>query len=103
MQHRLRRMRSLLFILAAGTLVLAASVESKLQPAFSSITPERLLEHIKVLSSDEFAGRAPGSDAESETINYLIAQGREMGLRPGNPDGTFTQMSHSGAFIRPAP
>src|SRR5947209_1677686 len=36
-------------------------------------------------------GRAPGSDAESKTINYLTSQCREMGLKPGNPDGTFTQ------------
>jgi Zn-dependent M28 family amino/carboxypeptidase len=84
-------MRLLLCFLAAGALLVAASVESKLRPAFSSITPERLLEHIKVLSSDEFAGRAPGSDTESKTINYLIAQCRDMGLKPGNPDGTFTQ------------
>lgn len=84
-------MRPSLCFLAAAALVMAASVESKLQPAFSSITPERLLEHIKVLSSDEFAGRGPGSDTQSKTINYLIAQSREIGLRPGNPDGTFTQ------------
>ena len=84
-------MRLSLCFFVAGALLLAASVESRLRPAFSSITPERLLEHIKVLSSDEFAGRGPGSDTESKTINYLVAQCREMGLRPGNPDGTFTQ------------
>ncbi|MFL6450523.1 MAG: hypothetical protein ACJ746_23010 [Bryobacteraceae bacterium] len=91
-------MRLPICFLAAGVLLVAASVESKLRPALSSITPERLLEDIKVLSSDEFAGRGPGSDTESKTINYLTAQCRDMGLNPGNPDGTFTQSVPLWAF-----
>src|SRR4051794_9157913 len=77
--------------LAAGLSVAAASLESTLQPGFASITPERLLAHIRTLASDEFAGRGPGTEGERKTVDYLISQSREMGLRPGNPDGTFTQ------------
>ena len=40
--------------------------------------------HIARLSSDEFEGRKPGTDAEKRTLAYLEAQFRELGLKPGN-------------------
>jgi Zn-dependent M28 family amino/carboxypeptidase len=51
----------------------------------------QLLDHIKVLSSDEFDGRAPGSKGEELTVKYLEDQFRKMGLGPGNTDGTYVQ------------
>ena len=60
-------------------------------PALESITPEELLEHIRTLSSDEFEGRGPGSKGEDLTIKYLQDQFKQMGLEPGNPDGTYLQ------------
>jgi Zn-dependent M28 family amino/carboxypeptidase len=62
-----------------------------LQPALSSITSDDLLRHIRVLSSDEFEGRAPASKGEELTVNYLTEQFKRLGLKPGNPDGTFIQ------------
>ena len=56
-----------------------------------TIDARRLLEHIKVLASDEFEGRAPGSKGEELTVNYLIDQFKKIGLRPGNKDGTYVQ------------
>ena len=41
-----------------------------------------LLEHISALASDEFGGRAPMSEGERLTLNYLENQFREMGLKP---------------------
>jgi Zn-dependent M28 family amino/carboxypeptidase len=60
-------------------------------PAGDSITPERLLSHIKILASDEFAGRGPGTPGEDKTVAYIIDQAKQMGLEPGNPDGTYIQ------------
>jgi Zn-dependent M28 family amino/carboxypeptidase len=54
-------------------------------------TAARLLEHIRVLSSDEFEGRAPGSAGEDKAISYLQQEFKKLGLQPGNPDGTFIQ------------
>ena len=51
----------------------------------------RLLEHIKVLSSDEYGGRAPGSKGEELTVRYLEEQLKKIGLGAGNPDGTYMQ------------
>ncbi len=62
-----------------------------LKPAHDSITPERLLERIKVLASDDFEGRQPGSPGEDKTVKYLEEQAKAIGLEPGNPDGTYIQ------------
>ena len=51
----------------------------------------RLLEHVKVLSSDEYGGRAPGSKGEELTVGYLEDQFKKIGLSPGNTDGTYIQ------------
>jgi len=50
------------------------------QPAF---TPDRFAQHIKVLASDEFEGRAPASPGEEKTIAYIVKQFRAAGLQPG--------------------
>ena len=59
--------------------------------ALASFSGDRLLNHIRVLSSDEFEGRGPGSKGEKLTIKYLEDQYRSAGLEPGNPDGTYLQ------------
>jgi Zn-dependent M28 family amino/carboxypeptidase len=56
-----------------------------------SFSADRLLVHIRTLSSDEFEGRGPGSKGEQLTIKYLENQFRALGLEPGNPDGTYLQ------------
>lgn len=46
-------------------------------------------QHVKVLASDEFEGRAPGSPGEEKTVQYLEAQFKRMGLKPGAGDSYF--------------
>src|SRR5690348_4309531 len=56
-----------------------------------AISTNELFQHIKVLSSDEFEGRGPGTPGEDKSVAYLVAKFKELGLKPGNPDGTFIQ------------
>ena len=65
--------------------------KANLQPALDAIKPDSLLAEIKTLSSDEFEGRKPGSPGEVKTIAYMQQQFQQMGLKPGNPDGTYLQ------------
>ncbi len=65
--------------------------EDALNDALRSIRPGAILQHIKVLASDEYEGRGPGTPGEDKTIAYLTGQLRAMGLKPGNPDGTYLQ------------
>ena len=62
-----------------------------LKPAFERMTAAGLLAHIKTLSSDEFEGRGPGTIGETRSVEYISKQFRELGLKPGNPDGTYFQ------------
>jgi Zn-dependent M28 family amino/carboxypeptidase len=61
------------------------------EPSFPPIDGQAVLEHTKVLSSDAFLGRAPGTKGEQLTVAYLIDQLKKIGLEPGNPDGTWIQ------------
>ncbi len=71
--------------------ILAGNPEDRLKPALDVITPDGLLAHIKVLASDEFEGRAPGTKGEELSVKYISDQFRSIGLKPGNPDGSYTQ------------
>ena len=55
------------------------------------IEPQAILDRIKVLSSDEYEGRAPGSKGEDLTVRYLEDEFKKLGLQPGNTDGTYIQ------------
>jgi Zn-dependent M28 family amino/carboxypeptidase len=55
------------------------------------IDPARLSAHIRVLASDAFEGRAPGTAGEQRTIAYLTEQFRAAGARPGGENGGWTQ------------
>ncbi len=70
-----------------GATVSAAGADS----ASQAITSADLLQHIKDLSADSMEGRAPGTPGEVKTIAYLQAQYKALGLKPGNPDGTYLQ------------
>ena len=36
------------------------------------INPEALSQHVRVLASDAFEGRAPASNGEQRTVDYLV-------------------------------
>jgi len=62
-----------------------------LADAQAALSGEKVLDHIKVMASDAFEGRGPGTPGEEKTVAYLTDQFRAMGLKPGNPEGTFVQ------------
>ncbi|OEZ96545.1 M28 family peptidase [Duganella sp. HH101] len=81
--------RPLLFsalALAAGSACAQAPAK-----ALATISAQDLLDHIKTLASDEYEGRAPGSAGEARTVAYLEQQFRKLGLKPGNPNGSWVQ------------
>jgi Zn-dependent M28 family amino/carboxypeptidase len=55
------------------------------QDDLKAITVE-LHEHIAVLASDEYGGRAPVSEGEALTTAYLQQQFKALGVAPGNGD-----------------
>jgi Zn-dependent M28 family amino/carboxypeptidase len=69
----------------------SASTEQAANAASTHIRADSLLQNTRVLASDEFEGRAPGTPGEERTVAFLEDRFRALGLQPGNPDGTFTQ------------
>ncbi len=61
------------------------------QSAWNEISAQRMLDNIKVLSSDEYQGRAPASKGEELSTHFIAGRFKELGLKPGNPEGTYFQ------------
>ncbi|HVF72049.1 MAG TPA: M28 family peptidase [Chthoniobacterales bacterium] len=87
-------MKTLNSFLAFSFVVAAAIAAEPLtvpKEAADVITAADLLKHIKVLASDEYEGRAPGSKGEELSVKYIEQQFKALGLKPGNPNGTYIQ------------
>jgi Zn-dependent M28 family amino/carboxypeptidase len=84
-----------LFPSLLSLLLTAACASQPAPPAtladFPALNTDAMLEDIRILSSDEFEGRMPGSKGEQLTIAHLTKQFENAGLEPGNPDGTYIQ------------
>uniref|UniRef100_UPI003B63B1AE M28 family peptidase n=1 Tax=Sphingomonas sp. PL-96 TaxID=2887201 RepID=UPI003B63B1AE len=74
-------------------MILLAAAAAAVAPTASDapISPDRLSDSVRVLASDAFEGRAPGSAGEAQTIDWLIARFKALGLEPGGPNGSWTQ------------
>ncbi len=81
----------LLFLAASLFAVSAVAQPAASAPPTTSFNASAIVEHVKVLASDEFEGRAPGSKGEDLTVKYLTEQFKALGLAPGNTDGTYVQ------------
>ena len=74
---------------AAPLLLLFASAASAQSDA--PVTTGDLRRHIETLASDAFQGRAPATEGETLSINYIAEQLRARGLEPGGPGGSWFQ------------
>jgi len=60
-------------------------------PPAAHVDMQRMSDITRVLASDEFQGRAPGTTGEEKTIRYLIEQFKAAGLEPAGENGGWTQ------------
>jgi hypothetical protein len=74
----------------AATLLLFLSAAASAQPDMP-VTSADMRRHIETLASDAFLGRAPGTDGERRTIDYIAEQFRQRGLEPAGEGGTWFQ------------
>ncbi|MBE1286954.1 MAG: M28 family peptidase [Alteromonadaceae bacterium] len=54
--------------------------------AYNSLSGETIIEHAKVLASDEFGGRLPATEGETKTLAYLTEHFTQAGLVPTEGD-----------------
>lgn len=87
-------------LLSAGVIALAACATSDQTSApatdiaafqHAPLSSAALIEHVRVLASDEFEGRAPGTNGERLSVAYIERAYAAAGLQPGGTvqaDGT---------------
>jgi Zn-dependent M28 family amino/carboxypeptidase len=80
-----------IFVACAKPAARTSGSSADADSAANAIASAALLQHIKDLAADSMEGRAPGTPGEQKAIAYMQSQFRSLGLKPGNPDGTFLQ------------
>jgi hypothetical protein len=75
--------RSCLVILA----ILAPVSVPAAEAPWREIRPAAIREHLEILASDAFGGRAPGTEGGAKTEAYLVEQLRAAGVEPAFSDG----------------
>ncbi|MGI4819446.1 MAG: M28 family peptidase [Janthinobacterium lividum] len=78
--------RHLLRSVAFAALLFAAA-----PVAAQDFSAQAISDQVRVIASDEFAGRYPGTEGEEKTLAWLQAQYEAMGLEPGGPNGQWLQ------------
>ncbi|HEX6604138.1 MAG TPA: M28 family metallopeptidase [Sphingomicrobium sp.] len=73
-------MKTFRFLAATAIALAAVPLAAASTDGFS---PQRLSQHVQVLGSDAFEGRAPATAGETKTVAYLSDQFAKAGLQPG--------------------
>ncbi len=85
-----RRALVLAALLTAGAVARAAAGPQAALPP-TPVDPSRLSADIKVLASDAFEGRGPGTRAEDKVVAFIVARYTALGLEPAGDAGGWTQ------------
>jgi aminopeptidase len=89
-------MKKLLMLACALAISACATVVPRTDPgtpaSWAPVDPQRLSDWTRQLASDDFQGRAPGTEGETRTIAWLIRQFGALGLEPGGEHGGWTQI-----------
>src|SRR3546814_3100619 len=85
-----RPMRNRLFPAAAAALFLTALAvpAAHAKGGDAPVTEAELAGHIRILASDAFEGRAPGTGGEDRTIAYIVGEWAKAGLEPRSEEHT---------------
>ncbi|MGD2217668.1 MAG: M28 family metallopeptidase [Gemmatimonadales bacterium] len=79
-------------LIAVGACAPAEVIDEAAGAAMATITTDDIVNHVLVLSSDEYEGRFPGTPGERKTLEYLQAEAERIGLQPGADDGWFQEV-----------
>jgi Zn-dependent M28 family amino/carboxypeptidase len=80
------------FFAAAIVLLAACAGPVKAPPPSTDIDEIVFRDHVRVLASDDFEGRKPGTPGEEKTVAYLVEKFHKLGLKPGNGDSYLQQV-----------
>lgn len=89
-------------ILAIAALLPLTRLTAQDSIAIKAINPAGFARHISVLASDAFEGRKPFTRGEDSSIQYLAAQFKQLGLKPGNGNSYFQEVPMVSINSKPA-
>lgn len=69
----------------------AGTDDEQITAARQLITEEGIMQHVQALAHDSTMGRAPATEGEQMTVDYLVRHFEDMGLEGGMADGSFIQ------------
>jgi Zn-dependent M28 family amino/carboxypeptidase len=72
--------------LCATLLVAACAPSRRLAPPSTDIDEDAYRNQLSTLAAEEFQGRRPGTDGETRTVAYLVAEYRRLQLKPISGD-----------------
>jgi Zn-dependent M28 family amino/carboxypeptidase len=78
------RISRLVVVLTLAGVLPGCSLRPKEPPPTTDIDDTAYGDYVRVLASDDFQGRKPGTPGEDKTVAYLIENFRKLGLKPGN-------------------
>jgi len=76
----------------AGLALPGCTMHPKGPPPSTDIDDTDFADHVRVLASDDFSGRKPGTPGEDKTVNYLVEKFHKLGLKPGNGNSYVQQV-----------
>ncbi len=68
------------------------NIEKSYKDAYNSINTSDLAQYVEDLSSDKFQGRAPFTEGEKLTVNYLANNLEKLGLEPAFDESYFQEV-----------
>lgn len=89
-------------ILAIAALLPLTRLTAQDSTAIKAINPAGFARHISALASDAFEGRKPFTRGEDSSIQYLAAQFKQLGLKPGNGNSYFQEVPMVSISSKPA-
>lgn len=81
-----------LSVLLLASLIVACGKTGGGKEVNPAITGEEIAAHIKVLASDSFAGREPGTPGGEKTVKYIMEQFKKAGLQPANQGSWYQEV-----------
>ncbi len=82
---------TVLLSIAVASVLSVASAAAQTGPTLERITPDEIDAHLRFLSSDLLEGRAPATRGGRITEEYIAAQLRTFGVKPGVGDTSYFQ------------
>lgn len=76
---------------AFSLLAFSSCTQDPVDQVLTTVTPETLMQHVRILSHDSLLGRAPGMLGEQKATGYIADRLKAYGLEPLGENGTYFQ------------